>query len=305
MLAAVRQWLLVPVFSLVVTLLGASALIVGTPSVVVYPLIPNGSSVTKETGARISVTIATQIAQLGGITVKPAPPGIEQHDFLIAARKLGVDYYVTGYVTPLGNQASVVEQLVSTKSGSIVWSNTAQLETYGEAAGQGSVIRSAVLAYAGRAVSQLQPVTATPVPQVQPTPARLLAPKKVAVLALAGEDAPDRVAYAAKSMMKALAKNKVPVARSQNATQDAAQRAGSICAQTGATLLLGGSLAMQSANPNAATASVVVTGFNCAGAQVGQETASSDGAGKNAWQVAIDRAMATAVRDYLQTHAGS
>lgn len=245
MIGAVRRWFLVPLCSLAIALVGASELLIGTPSVVVYPLIPNGSGVSTETGARISVTIATQIAQLGGVSVKPAPPGVEQHDFLTAARQLGVDYYVTGYVTPLGSQASVVEQLVSTKSGSIVWSNTAQLETYGEAAGQGSVIRSAVLAYASRAVAQLQPVTGTPAPRVQPTPTRPPAPKKVAVLGLGGDDAPDRVAYAASAMMKALAKNKVPVARSQNATQDVAQRAGSICATTGATLLLGGSLATQ------------------------------------------------------------
>ena len=161
----VYRWLIVPVCSLALALLGAAGpLIVATPSVVVYPLIPNGTGLGTDAGPRIAITIATQISQLGGVEVKPAPPGIEQRDFLIQARQLGVDFYVTGYVTPLGGEASVVEQLVSAKSGAIVWSNTAQLSTYGDAVGQASLIRTAILSYAARAVASLQPVGPTPPP---------------------------------------------------------------------------------------------------------------------------------------------
>jgi TolB-like protein len=306
MKASVPRRLLIPLLSLAVALLGATPLILPTPSIVVYPLIANGSGVTSETGSRISVTIATQIAQLGGVSVKAAPPEVQQHDFLIVARQLGVDFYVTGYVTPLGDQASVVEQVVSAKSGSIIWSNTAQLTTYGEAVGQGTIIRSAILTYAGRTVSSLQPIEPTPaVVRAAPTPSHPPLPKKVAVLSLSGDVEPDRVAYAATSMMKALAKNKVPAARTQSVPQDVQQSARTICAKTGATLLLGGTVSTQSSNESSATANVVVTGYDCSGTQVGSQTASSNGDGKRAWQVAIDRAIDTAVRDYLQTRTGS
>ncbi|HXP94325.1 MAG TPA: hypothetical protein VN905_12720 [Candidatus Binatia bacterium] len=306
MKATVYRWLAIPLFSMAIVLLGAAPLIVATPSIVVYPLIPNGSGVSTETGSRISVTIASQIAQLGGVTVKPAPPAVEQHDFLVVARQLGVDYYVTGYVTPLGTEASVVEQLVSAKSGSIVWSNTAQLTTYGEAVGQGTLIRSAILAYAARSVSSLQPIepTAAP-PRPVPTPSRPPLPKKVAVLGLSGDAAPDRVAYAERSMMKALAKNKVSAASAENTPQDVQRSAGTICAKTGATLLLGATLSTQTPNDSSATANVVVTGYDCSGTQVRSQTASSNGDGKHAWQGAVDRAIDTAVRDYLQARSGS
>jgi hypothetical protein len=304
MKGAVHRSLALSVCLLAVGLLGETSLLVSTPSIVVYPLIANGTGVNSETGARISVTIASQIAQQGGISVKNAPPGIEQRDYLVTARQLGVDFYLTGYVTPLGAEASLVEQLVSAKSGSVVWSNTALLTTYGEAAGQASIIRSAILAYAGRAISTLQPID-TSTPRPPPAPDRLPPPKKVAVLALSGDDAPDRVQYATASILKALAKNKVAAARSPDAAQDPGQSAGSICRQTGATLLLGATLSTQSTNATSATANVIVTGYDCSGAQVGRQTASSSGDGKRAWQVAIDRAVDAAVLNYLQSRTGS
>jgi TolB-like protein len=301
---SVYRRLALPLCSLAVILLGTGSLMAPTPSIVVFPFIANGSGVTAETGARLSVTIAAQIAQLGGVTVKPAPPGTEQRDYLVVARNLGVDYYVTGYVTPLGSEASVVEQLVSAKSGAIVWSNTAQLETYGEAVGQAAMIRSAILSYAARAVSSLQPIETTP-PQPAPPSRRTPAPQKVAVLAPTGDDAPDRVAYAADALIKALAKNKVRAARSSAASRDIQGNAAAICARTGATLLLGTTLSTQSSNDTSATADVVVTGYDCSGVVVGRQSASSNASGKHAWQVAIDRAVDSAVRDYLQARSGS
>lgn len=138
-------------------LLGATPLLLNPPSVVVYPLIANGSGVNSETGDRLAVTFATEIAKQGGITVKPAPPETEQRDFLQTARRLGVDYYVMGYVTPIGNDASVLVNVVSATSGITVWSTTSQLTTYADAAGQAAAIRAAIIAYASRSINTLQP----------------------------------------------------------------------------------------------------------------------------------------------------
>ncbi|MFN2460462.1 MAG: hypothetical protein ABR591_07225, partial [Candidatus Velthaea sp.] len=82
-----------------------------TPTVVVYPLTVNGSDVDKESGSRLAVVIAQSMSSAGGVTVKPAPPGTERKNFLEIARSQTADYYIAGYVTPLGNDVSVVEQL--------------------------------------------------------------------------------------------------------------------------------------------------------------------------------------------------
>jgi TolB-like protein len=143
-----------------------SGSILGTPILVVYPFTANGSSVSHEAGSRLAVTIATQIADLGGVDVKPATPGVERQEYLQAAHREGADYYIAGYLTPLGDGVSVVEQLVSTQTGIVVYSNTAQVRTYADAAGQGDVLRDALLRHQTR---NLGAYAAPPPPAATPT----------------------------------------------------------------------------------------------------------------------------------------
>jgi hypothetical protein len=157
---------------LALPLVGAApSTLLGTPVLVVYPLtISSAGLLDKDAGSRLAVTIATAIATLGGVTVKPAPPGTERKDYLTVARGLGADYYVTGFITPLGDQVSVVEQLVSTQTGIVVFSNTGQIKTYGDASSQGDVLRAALLRHQARNIGAYDAppppaVAATPVPQ--------------------------------------------------------------------------------------------------------------------------------------------
>ena len=146
------------------------ASILGTPTLYVYPFAVNGSDVTREAGSRLAVAIATQIADLGGVTVKPAPPGVNAQNYLLSAHADGIQYYIAGYVTPLGDGVSIVEQLVSTQSGIVVFSNTAQVRSYADAAGQGDVLRDALLRHQTRNLGAY----AAPPPPAQtssPTPA--------------------------------------------------------------------------------------------------------------------------------------
>lgn len=323
---------------LAVALLGANApVLLNAPSVVVYPLQSNGSELDKEAGSRIAVMIASQMSNMGGVSVKPPPPGTDQHDYLTTARKLGVDYYVSGFVTPLGNQVSAVEQIVSTASGSVVWSNTALLSTYGDAQGQGAALHDAIIAHAGRAFASLDagaqaapppnpaaeskeanlqilgpkkgksaPAPAAP-PAAKAGPSVAAAGSKVAVLTVGGDGVTERNAYATSSVMRALKKYRVSAALTGAATQDAGTAADAICKQTGATMLIGGTLTTAAANPSTdatTTANVVMTAFDCAGHQIGVRTASRDAAGKKGWQVAIDRAIDAAVNDYVHGRTG-
>jgi len=92
-----------------------------TPVVMVYPF-------DVQTGAdpRIGVAIAQILGQemtaAGGISVPQIPQGIKRVDFLTYARVNHADFYISGYVTPVGDSAAVVEQVVSVDSGVILFS---------------------------------------------------------------------------------------------------------------------------------------------------------------------------------------
>ena len=138
------------------------------PVVVVYPLTATGP-VAPDAGNRLALLFAEQIASGGGVVVKPAAPGVQRSAFLSSALSQGADYYVTGYLTPLGDEISLLIQVVSTYSGSVVWSTTSQVQTYADAAGQADAVRTAILSHAGRSLAALdQP---PPVPSGSPPPA--------------------------------------------------------------------------------------------------------------------------------------
>jgi len=148
--------------------LRTAATAAGEPIVVVYPLTTTGGTDTREVGASIATALSQRLAQLGGLDIKPAPPGTARTDFLTAAVAESADYYVTGYATPLGNDISLVEQVVSTHSGSVVFSQTALAKNYDEAVGPAANLRSAILSHAGRGFAAL---SAPPPPSATPEPA--------------------------------------------------------------------------------------------------------------------------------------
>ena len=135
------------------------------PVVVVYPLTLTAGT-NQEAGSNLAVLFSTHLAEGGGLTVKPATPGTERKDFLEAARKIDADYYVTGYLTPLGTDVSMLAQVVSTYSGTVVYSTTAVVATYAEAGAQADLLRQAILHHAGRGLASLDRAapTSTPVP---------------------------------------------------------------------------------------------------------------------------------------------
>jgi len=147
----------------------APSSLVALPIVVVFPFTLSASDVDKESGARLSVIIATGIANNGGVVLKPAPPGTERKNYLSVARALGADYYVSGYITPLGDEVSVVEQVVSTQTGILIASNTAQITTYADAAGQGATLGDEIIHHHNRNLDAFTapppPAAATPTPE--------------------------------------------------------------------------------------------------------------------------------------------
>ncbi|MBV8602256.1 MAG: hypothetical protein JO359_11895 [Candidatus Eremiobacteraeota bacterium] len=146
--------------------LGATPPALPPPTAVVFPLVVNGEA-DKDSGSRLAVLFAQQLAD-SGVKVVPPPPGTARTDYLSTARKIGADYYVTGFITPLGAEVTVVEQVVSTTSGTVIASNSAQLLTYADASGQGAILAASILRHAGRALASLgenAPAAATPAPK--------------------------------------------------------------------------------------------------------------------------------------------
>jgi hypothetical protein len=137
--------------------LGASTDPYPAPAVIVYPLtVSGGGDPTGEVGSNIAVLISNKLADLGGLTVKPYLPGTTRAQYLDAALKAGADYYVTGYLTPVGGDVSMIVQIVSTYSGSVVFSTTAVARTYADAVGQADIVRAAILRHAGRAYAAIE-----------------------------------------------------------------------------------------------------------------------------------------------------
>ena len=137
------------------------------PNVIVFPFISNGSTVNREASSTLATIIATSMANTGLVTVTPPPPGTDRKDYLTVARANRSDYYVSGFISPLGEGVSIVEQVVSTATGIVVYSQSTQLNTYNEATSQGDDLANFVSHHANRGLAAI----GTAPPAASPTPA--------------------------------------------------------------------------------------------------------------------------------------
>lgn len=134
------------------------------PAVLVYPF-EVGGDLKADAGAAIAQTIDQQLALGGGLSVLPTPNGVARKDYLSNARGLKADYYISGYLTPVGDGASLVMQLVSTQSGIMVYSKTAQIYTAQDASAQAFSARQVMIARSGAGEAAVDDTgSATPQP---------------------------------------------------------------------------------------------------------------------------------------------
>jgi hypothetical protein len=134
------------------------------PVVVVYPFdVQTGAD--PRIGMAIAQILAQEMTAAGGITVPPVPQGVQRSNFLENARAARADFYISGYVTPVGDSAAVVEQVVSVDSGVILFSQTAQVTSVADVASQSLLARSQILAFVGRGTQSVETQPAnTPAP---------------------------------------------------------------------------------------------------------------------------------------------
>jgi hypothetical protein len=110
---------------------------------VMYPFAVT-ESMADDTGVRLTDKIAAEISALGGIAVvrgadtKPA-------DYRSFARAAGAEVYYSGSIVPVGAGYSAIEQLVSTRSGIVMWSTTMQFRSVADVVGEGAHVHDELL----------------------------------------------------------------------------------------------------------------------------------------------------------------
>lgn len=133
-------------------------------TVLIYPFDVQ-TGVDTKIGFAIASILAQEMGAAGGLTVLPVPVGVKRTDFLDTARTQHADFYISGYVTPVGDSAAVVEQVVSVDSGVILFSQTAQVQSVADVASQSLLARAQILAFVGRGTQNIQTQSSnTPAP---------------------------------------------------------------------------------------------------------------------------------------------
>lgn len=248
------------------------------PTVVVYPPYSSGDAIDRESTSRIATLLATEIAKDGTVKMLTPKPGVERQNFLADARSIGADYYVTGFVTPIGDAASLIAQVVSTQSGSVVYSASAQLATFSELVGPADQLRDGILERSNRGLAAIQAPEQPAPPAPQPTAggadvnvSTLLAHRKrgtpvlapgatVAILAVEGSAGADQRAAVAQALAAALGHDGHHAIVVADGTP-----AGTVCSANNATALVGAWLDTPAASDAHAKATLRFVGFDCAG----------------------------------------
>jgi len=119
------------------------------PKVIVYPFTATSSGLPAKAGATVAKIFVHAFQASGGLDVLPTPPPTAVKLYSATAARLGAGYYISGYLTPIGEGVSVLEQVVSVTNGVIIYSKTAQVFSVSDAGALALNARRAILADAG------------------------------------------------------------------------------------------------------------------------------------------------------------
>jgi hypothetical protein len=299
--------------------------------VVVFTLVPSGSA-TIESSARIAAALSIRLSGAGTLAVKSAPADVKQADYLSAAQKLGVDYYVSGFVSPLGGGFATSLQLVSTTNGIAVWTGTATLSGTDDVADAAEVLTRVIgerearnsyavaggnappppgpAAPAGSAtrpggLAAAPPVAATP-PRPVATPAPTPNPNAGVIVAVldavdsSSDTSEPELTYSSDAIAASLEKRGVVVTRWHRQVPALAVSGAELCDETKTTSLLEPTiktvLSGQESGTIWNTVTVELVSFDCATHAVSR--AASGGNGAFNWKWAADRSVADIVAKY-------
>lgn len=138
------------------------------PTVLIYPF-DTASDLNSSVGTRIATIFSHAFTQSGHVNVLPVPSGVARTSFLTYARAHKADYYISGYVTPIGNSASVVVQVVSVQDGIIAYAQTTQVTNYNDATSAALASHDAIMQLSGTNVDVTTSEAPSSAPSAAPT----------------------------------------------------------------------------------------------------------------------------------------
>ncbi|HTU68688.1 MAG TPA: hypothetical protein VMF11_00075 [Candidatus Baltobacteraceae bacterium] len=121
---------------------------VNKPVVLIYPF-EAPPDLNQKYGTAIAQIYAQVMAQTGGVTVLQIPTGILREDYQKFAHVQHADYYVSGYIQPIGQGAAIVAQVVDVASDISVYSATTNISDVQDVASQALTARTVILQAAG------------------------------------------------------------------------------------------------------------------------------------------------------------
>lgn len=119
-----------------------------TPVVLIYPF-EAPPDLDQKYGMAIAQIYAQVMAQTGGVTVLQIPTAIKREDYGKFAHVQHADYYVSGYIQPIGAGAAIVTQVVDVVSDISVYSATTNISDVQDIGSQALTARTVILQAAG------------------------------------------------------------------------------------------------------------------------------------------------------------
>jgi len=138
------------------------------PVVLVYPF-DEPPDLDPRYGGAVANIYAQVLSQTGGVKVLAIPTGIKREDYQKFAHVEHADYYISGYIEPIGQSAAIVTQVVDVTSSISVYSATTQISDVPDIASQALNARTVILEAAGVARPEIADNGATPTPQASGT----------------------------------------------------------------------------------------------------------------------------------------
>jgi TolB-like protein len=137
-----------------------------TPVVLVYPF-EEPTDLDPKYGQAIAQIYAQVLAQSGGIHVLEIPTNIKRVDYATYAHIQHADYYISGYIQPIGENAAIVAQVVDVSTGISVENTTTQISDVQDVASQALTTRTVIREAAGveRPSGEISEESSTPAPQ--------------------------------------------------------------------------------------------------------------------------------------------
>jgi hypothetical protein len=246
---------------------------------------------------------------------------------LSAARKAGASYYISGYVSTIGSQVAAVEQLVSTKSGVMVWRTSATYAAPIDAGATGATLHDIIVQFATHgqgafnsgigsapsappsAAPRAKPVAlATPLPipatyDPTPAPAVVVTGAHVLVGGFTGTTEPGTKAYLSADIVQLLPRyNMSGVRLTGGPAEDSAGYAGYgvlVCAEGGEDFFLTGSVDSSRDDPGAGfsfTVVVLLKAYDCHN-RTARPTEFQQTTDSVSVSTAVDNALASELQD--------